>query len=796
MAPTESTLATAIRYHQQGNLQTAERLYREILSHNPRDSDALHLLGVIAHQVGNQQAAVDLLQQAIAINPNAPPFYCNLGSAYRALGRLEEAAQSYRRSLQLQADYAEAHGNLGVVLKEQGKLEEAIAAYRQALQLKPEQAAVHHNLAIALKRSGLFAEAIAHYKRAIELKPAYVDAHNNLGMVLREQGNYAEAIACHQRALQLKPDKPESHLGLGLVLKAQGRIGEAAACYERALAQRPEYAEAHSNLGNVLQSQGRLAEAVASYERALRYKSDSCETHNNLGVALQEQRQLEAALASYRRALELEPDYAEAHLNMGNVLEMLGQLDRAVASYQRALDARPDYTEALSQRVYQQLKMCDWRDWEENVTRVIEAAAGHDARIPPFLILALPATAAEQLEAARNWAAPFQRSGGSFQFAGRRNERIRLAYLSADFREHPVAQLAVELFERHDRDRFEVLGYSFGPDDGSALRHRLVDAFDRFIDVRPLGFEQAARQIHTDQVDILVDLTGYTTHARTQILSLRPAPLQVSFLGYPGTMGCDFIDYILVDHFVAPADRQPFFSEQLVHLPHCYLANPSRRPLADPGPSRSECGLPEDAFVFCCFNQGYKVTPQVFGVWTRLLQHVPGSVLWLPVSNSFAVTNLQREVAARGVSAERLVFASRTSLPEDHFARLGHADLFLDTWPYNAHATACDALWAGCPVITLPGETFASRVAGSLLTTLGMTDLIADSPQHYEQLAVELAQDSHRLANVRERLWQARATTALFKPEQFARNVERAFSEMWQRHEAGNPPRSFAVEPS
>jgi predicted O-linked N-acetylglucosamine transferase (SPINDLY family) len=370
--------------------------------------------------------------------------------------------------------------------------------------------------------------------------------------------------------------------------------------------------------------------------------------------------------------------------------------------------------------------------------------------------------------------------------------RIKVGYLSADFHEHATAYLIAELIEKHDRQRFAVLGYSYGPDDSSPMRKRLVRAFDRFADLRNTSFVEASRRIAADGVDILVDLKGHTWRARTEIMALRPAAIQVGYLGYPGTMAAPFIDYALVDDFVAPRDQEPFYSEKLVYLPGCYQVNDSTREIAARLPTRSECGLPEKGFVFCCFNNNYKITPQMFDVWMRLLLATPESVLWLLAANPVAVANLQNEAEQRGVSRRRLLFAPRCPLPE-HLARHRLADLFLDTFPYNAHTTASDALWAGCPLVTIAGETFASRVAGSLLRTIGLPELITTNLHDYEQLALGLAREEKLLADLRGKLQTQRLASGLFDGTRFARRVEHAFEEMYRNYAAGREPSTFVM---
>jgi predicted O-linked N-acetylglucosamine transferase (SPINDLY family) len=416
------------------------------------------------------------------------------------------------------------------------------------------------------------------------------------------------------------------------------------------------------------------------------------------------------------------------------------------------------------------------------------------ARVPPFYLLATPASAADQLACARRWVEPLlPQPDELFRHGVRRDrDRIRLGYLSADFAQHATASLAVELFERHDRARFEVTAYSYGPDDGSPLRRRIERAFDRFVDIRALPHRAAAQRINADEIDILVDLKGYTQHARPRIAAYRPAPVQVSWLGYPATTGAPFIDYVVVDSFIVPPNEQQHFTERLVHLPGCYQANGRNREIAASAPTRRDCGLPPDGFVFCSFNNSYKITPEVFAIWMRLLAAVPGSILWLLASNDLVERNLRREAEHRGVAPSRLIFAPRAPLAE-HLARHRHADLFLDTLPCNAHTTASDALWAGLPLLTCIGRTFAGRVAGSLLAAIGLPELMTTSPEDYERTALTLARDRRRLDELRDRLRRGRETSQLFDSSRFASNLEVAYDRMWRTWCAGEGPASFVT---
>jgi predicted O-linked N-acetylglucosamine transferase (SPINDLY family) len=681
--------------------------------------------------------------------------------AEQQAGLFPQAVVTYRNALALAPDHPDLHNNLGVVLRLSGKLDEAMAAFRRAIALKPNYPEALNNLAAALQSKGRLDEAVESYRRAILLSPGFSGSHSNLGVALQSQGKLEEAAAAFRRAIALQPDAAEAHNNLGSALQSLGRLDEALASFERAIALKPNYADAHNNLGSALHGLGKPEEAIAAYRRAIALQ-DSPAAQNNLGLALQELGRTEDAIAAFRHVLALQPAHAEAQANLVRARKMA----------------------------------CDWAglEAEEETCRALVRAGA--TAVSPFLMLTLRATPAEQLLCARQWVAGRSMPAATLApRAPKPKDRLRLGYLSADFRQHPVAVLAAELFERHDRDRFEVIGYSLGPDDGSAMRRRLEQGFDRFIDLMLLSHAEAAQRIRADEVDILVDLTGHTRGARLPLLAARPAPVQASFLGFPATMGAAYIDYVIADAVTVPMDEQPFFVEKIVHLPDCYLPSDSGREIAAGTPLRAACGLPETGLVFCCFNNTYKLSPAFFDIWARLLCAIPGSVLWLADAAQTVKHNLVREAAARGVAAERLVFAPRLPRLADHLARHRLADLFLDTLPYNAHTTASDALWAGLPVLTCAGECFAGRVAASLLAAAGLPELVTRSMADYEALALRLAAEPALLGALRQRLETNRATAPLFDGPRYLHHLESAYLRMWETWLAGQRPHAFAVAP-
>ncbi|MDZ4848104.1 MAG: tetratricopeptide repeat protein [Pirellulaceae bacterium] len=542
---------------------------------------------------------------------------------------------------------------------------------------------------------------------------------------------------------------------------------------------------------------GNLELAVEYYQQAIRLNPRSVNAYNNIGNVFLKQEHLANARQAYLRAIELSPRYLPAHRNLAISLRLLGEEELAKKIIRTALDIDPNDAESLILLVDLCQQTCQWNGLDELCKRVTSHVEATDCEhsaplISPFTFMAMPTvtTAEQQLRCASQWGRAFRTTLPVFHksrnatASSERPSKLRIGYLSADFRSHVVGYIVPEWFESHDRSRFEVFGYSIGVDDKSPIRKRIVDACNEFRDCHELTFQETARSIAADEIDILVDLQGYTQLSRPQILAYRPASIQVNYLGYPGTMGVDFIDSILVDEYVVPSSQQPAFTERLVHLPGCYLVTDSQRTKDLPTIARKSVGLPEDAFVFCAFSTTYKLTAKLFDIWLNLLSKIPNSILWLRYDREPICVELRRRATERGIDSERLAFAPSVSLPE-HLDRQKLADLFLDTFPYNQHSTASDALRVGLPLLTLSGQTFSSRVAGSLLLALNLPELITDSFEAYENTALHFARHPIELQRIRNRLSAELATTELFSGQVFARNIENAFDWMWERHSAG-----------
>lgn len=755
-------LARAFAAHQAGDLAQAEFLYKLVLQTDKKQFDALHMLAVIEGQRGNYSAGLARLNEALRIRPNS----------------------------------ADALINLGRMQSEVGDDSRAIASYRKALARNPQSALAHSNLSIVLRKHGQAAAALEHCDAALKIAPDYADAWNSRSNALFDLGRYDEALAGYDKAIASAPEHATAHLGRGIVLNKLNRYDEALGACDRALRSNPALFEAWFSRSESLVALGRYDDALYSIERALQLNGGDVKAWLGRGKVLVELKRYDEAIAAFDRALSVRPDLAEAWFGRANAFFECRRYQEAFADYDRALQLNPQLAYAEGHRLHAKLQICDWTNLAEEITHLLSGVRGGRCVSVPFLLLSMRASPADQLQCAKTYISDLPRFAPIARARARAHERVRIAYVSSDFRDHAVAHLTIGLFEHHDKSRFETTAISSAPIEDSDFRRRIAASFDRFIDVPARSDQAVAELISGLEIDIAVDLNGLSRNGRRGAFARRAAPVQVNYLGYAGTMGADYYDYILADETVIPRADFEFYSETVVWLPDSFLVTDGGRIVTARTPSRSELGLPETGFVFCAFNQSHKIDPTIFDVWMRLLAAVENSVLWLKPDNATAEQNLRAEAARRGVAPERVVFAPPVPRVEDHLARLRQADLFLDTLNYNAHTTASDALSLGVPVLTCIGSTFAARVAASLLRAIGMPELATPSLADYEALALNLARDSNLLAAVKAKLADNRPRFPLFDTPRFTRNIEAAFTTMWRRSRDGEPPQSFAVDPT
>jgi predicted O-linked N-acetylglucosamine transferase (SPINDLY family) len=826
--PARQVFAQGVRLHQQGHLSQAQQAYEHVLRMRPDHHEALHLLGVIAAQTGNPQRAADLMDQAIRLKPDFVDAYINRGNTFQDMGQFAAALRSYDQAIALAANNAVVFNNRGNALRALGQPAAAVASFDRAIAIKPDYAMAYTNRGHALAAQARYSEAVLSYDRAIAvnpdlaeayfyrgnaflqirdfdaalqtfdrmiaLRPDYAEAHNNRATALRELGRYLEAVQSYDQAIALRPAYAEAHYNRGNSLQCLRRYDEAIQAYDRAIALRPDYVEAIGNRGNALHELNQNVAAIACYDRAIALRGDYAEAYNNRGNALRDLKQYQAAIASYDQAIALRPERAEAHYNRAVTLQDSDQHAAAIQGFERALALKPDYDYLLGLMLHSRMQLCNWHDLRHWTTQV-EAGVNLGKKVTtPFPLLALSDDPELQSKAAAIVVADrFSGLDAGIDIAKHpRRQRIRLGYYSADFHNHATAYLMAELFERHNRRRFELFAFSFGPERDDEMRRRLLSAFDHFIDVRSKSDQEVAALSRELQIDVALDLKGYTRDCRPGIFASRAAPIQVAYLGYPGTTAARHIDYLIADPVLVPAGSRPAYSERIVYLPDSYQPNDRRRMISERRFTRAEMSLPDQGMVFCSFNNTFKITPSVFDVWAHILRRVDGSVLWLLADTAEAVRNLRSEAALRGLDPQRLIFADRLPL-SDHLARHRLADLFLDTFPCNAHTTASDALWAGLPLVTCAGRTFASRVAASLLSAVALPDLVTESLQEYEELAVALAKEPERLADLRRRLGEQQLNAPLFATERFASHYQAALEAIYEHYQADHSPADIHV---
>lgn len=747
--------------HKAGNLKDAEALYQLILVSDPKQPDALSLLGTLYLQRGSTQEGVKLIEASLQANPKQPVILRNLCMALMELKRFEDAAEAYAKLVGMEPRSPDVHYGYGNALNATRQYDAALTSYNKALSVKPDYVAALFSQGNVLHKLKRYEEAITNYNKVLALSPGYADAYNNRGIAFMALKKYSEALADIEKTIQLKPELFEAHINLSNVLRALGRFNEALRICDKAIAVNPKHADAHNIRAIILQDLGLMEEALTSFERAIA---------NN-------------------------PLHAEAYYNRSNILREQKRYDEALAGFEKVLELVPDMPFLRGNILHTRMHICRWEGMDGLVADIASDIEASKPVSTPFSLLATPLSGIQRKKCAEIFVREKYPEHDQKLWNGEiyAHDKIRLGYFSADFHNHATSYLMAELFELHDRSRFEVTAFSFGPNTHDAMRTRLEKAFDRFVDVHSKNSAEIATLAREMEIDIALDLKGFSQNLRTDIFAWRPSPIQVNYLVYPGTMGAIYMDYIIADSTLIPVVDQVHYSEKIIYLPYSYQANDSLRPISDKPLTRKDVGLPDKGIVFCCFNNSYKLTPTVFDIWMRLLHKVKGSVLWLLESNDIMRRNIIAEAMARDIAKDRIIFAPRMDLPE-HLARHRLADLFLDTFYINAHTTASDALWVGLPVVTCIGETFSARVAASLLHAIGMPELVTDSHEAYEALALELATQPQILSDLKAKLAKNRLSEPLFNTALYTRHLEDSYIQMWKRYQAGQMPAHIYVQ--
>jgi predicted O-linked N-acetylglucosamine transferase (SPINDLY family) len=754
--------AQAAREYQAGQYDVARKHLDRILRKQPQNIAALNFVAIIAARVN----------------------------------RPEEAEIFLRRILRFQPDDHEVHNNLGAVLARQGKAIAAEAAYREALRLRPHYPDAGYNLGKLLHQCGRLEEAESHYRSAIQLG-ATASALTGLGLLLKSRRLTDEAEQCFVQAIRANPKEVAALNGLAQIREESKRYAEAETLFRKALEINPASQEVLGNLGGLLFKSQRWREAEGLLRDALRTNPDAWEILINLGVTLHALHRLHDAEQVLRQVVRLNPAYAPGYRNLALVLKDRGQIVEARQLYEHLHAKDPVYCaekRVLGDLAEIYMTVCDWPSLSHILAKFETEGTSPASAVAPFTLMALLDQPDVQLSCAQSYTQQHYSAPPLIDppIYNHDHAKIRVAYLSGDFRDHAVGHLIQDVFQLHDHSLFEITAVAFGPDSNDPIRDAFIRNADRFMDVRFDTDANIASRLRELEIDIAVDLSGFTAHSRTGILALRPAPIQVNYLGFPGSMGAAFMDYVIADMTIIPETTQAAYSESVVYLPDTFLPT-SRWDISDATPPRDALNLPEGAFVFCCFNNTRKLTPALFDIWMRLLAGIDDSVLWLASSTRIAESNLRGEAAARGIQPERLVFAPKLPLA-DHLARHRQANLFLDTLPVNAITTSADALWAGLPVLTCSGTSYPARACTSLLQALGLPELAVSNLQDYESLARRLATQPTELKAIREKLARHRSCYPLFDTHRYTRNLEAAYRTMHAIRQRGEPPHSFTVE--
>lgn len=826
----ESALNLAYAYFQNKNYQLSENILSIVIKSDPNNSKANELLSYIYGNSGKFDIAYELLKTACNQEDCSPEALYYLGSTQLKKRLLNEAINSLMKSITKAGEYFEAIHDLATAFALKREFNSALDYYKKCLKFKINSCELLYNIARTYDEIKNYEEAIDYYNKALALKSDRPEIWFNKGVSLSCLNHHEDSIRHFNQALTLKPDYPECLCAKGIALANLEHYEESIKYLDKALIFKPDYAEAWSSKAYALGKQKHFTESITGYDKALNIKSDYAEAWSNKGALLTTLNSYQEAINHYDKAIHLNPNYAEAWFNKGLTLSKLNRPEEAIIHYDKAIYFKPDYAEAwhakgtllVDFKFYEEaiqhyekalilnpkiawcygdlikakMSICRWENFDESLEEIHKKIQSNEKAITPFSLLSLvdnPSLHRKSAEIFTNSNFPKVNLLGNISKISK-EKKIRLGYFSANYYDHAVGYLIAELFELHDKDQFELIGFSFGQEKNDSMRQRLEKPFNEFININDKSDIEVAQLSRDLKINIAIDLTGYTKDTRMRVFAYRTAPIQVSYLGYPGPLGAEYIDYIIGDNTVINSESQKSFSEKIVYLPNSYQVNDRNRIISQKQFSKKELGLPENQFIFCCFNNNHKILPDIFKSWMRILNEVNDSVLWLLEDNPLAANNLKKTAEEYGIDRNRIIFAQRMSM-SDHLGRQRVADLFLDTYPYNAHTTASDALWAGLPILTLQGSSFASSVAASLLKSAGLSELITRTQQEYENLAIQLALNPKKLSAIKDKLPKDKSVLPLFDTPTFTKHIENAYIQMYEKYHSGLPPEDISVIP-
>ena len=765
-----------------GQLDKAIESYEKAVALKPDYIEAYYSLGDSFYETGKLEDTIKCYKRVIEYRPNFTGMHNNLGNIFRELERFDEAVLSYEKAISIDTGFVEGYYNLGITLQELKQLDNASVNYKKAIEIKPNYPEAFNNLGALYKELKDFDSSIKSYQKAIDIKHDYAEAFNNLGILYKELGQLDKAVESHENAININPKYDEAHNNLGILFMELGQLESAIESYKSAIKANKNFIEAINNLGLVLMNLGQIEEAIKYYQKALKINPSFALTYNNLGVAYKNLHSHDAASKCFQKSIALEPKYSDALCNYGHLLTEMDNLQDALANYEHAFAIKPDADYLLGTIIHTKMHLCIWNEYSNNLNELQAQINDGQKRIDAFSFMALIDDPEIQGKVSKIYLkVKYPRSNLLPQIKNHpKHNKIKIGYFSGDFREHPVSYLTAELYETHDRNQFEVHAFSYGPDTNDEMNLRIKAGVDHFHDVREMSHKEIATLSRSLEIDIAVDLSGATHSSKTEVFAMLAAPIQTSYIGWLGTMGADYYDYLIAAEGMIPKRNQKYFTEKIVYLPS-YQVNDSKEPLPEAIFSRKDLGLPKDSFVFCCFNNTFKITPEVFDSWARILNGVEQSVIMIYVSNKHAQKNLIKEIKLRNIDPKRLIFGERLSRAE-YLDRYRSADLFLDTFPYNAGTTASDALRMGLPLLTINGNSFNSREASNIVNAVNLPEMITSSQEEYESLAIELANNPKKFRIIKETLADNSPSAPLFDTSRFTKNLQSAYKIMFKRY--------------
>jgi protein O-GlcNAc transferase len=775
-------------YKELGRLEAAVKMFGTAVDIKPDYAEAHKNLGITLRGIGQLEDAVKTLKKAIEVDSGYVDAHYNLAITLNELGQYDEAINSYEKAIAINRNFADAHNNLGNLFKDLGQTDKAIKSYIRAIEISPQFAHAHNNLGTALIDHERFDDAVKSYNKAIEINPKFYEAHNNLGQVLNILGQFKAGVDSFKKAIEINPRFAEAYYNFGLILKELKHFDDAINNFHNAVSIKPDFFEALNNIGSCLSFLGRVDEAIKFYEKALIINSDYAYAHHDLGNALILIGQSKVGVNSIEKAIEINPEFAEAHKSLGNFFKTRKQRDKSQIYFETAYKIKSDMDFLFGEILNNQRHLCAWTDSRGSLIKLEKKIVNNEKVIDPFALLSLvdnPVLQRKAAEIKANSDFPKNNDLPTTELYPK-HSKIRIGYFSGDFKIHPVSTLTAQLYEMHNRDHFEIHAFSFGKATNDEMNLRIKAGVDQFHDVDLMSHKDIVLLSRSLEIDIAIDLSGFTAKARTDIFAMSVAPIQLSYIGYLGSMGAEYYDYLIADPVMIPKESQKYYMEKIVYLPS-FQVNDSKDLPPNIVMSRKVVGLPDKGFVFCCFNNTYKITPTTFDSWARILKAVEDSVLIIFANNELSKANLTKEIKKRGVAAERLIFGESVSRPQ-YLARFRVADLFLDTQPYNAGTTASDALKMGLPMLTIKGEAYQARMGASIVNALNLPELITTSTKEYESLAIELAKNPEKLNKLKEKLQNNLSTAPLFDTPLFTKNLESAYTQMYERYHKGLEP--------